>query len=214
MSTRQRRVLFVAVLFSLVFLQGCWVGYVYPIREEGSKPVFDSALLGRWQQSAGCALNITGSEAGGYYYLEYTVSRTVQNDPCLLSPGGKLELQGGLVRVGKNLFFDVEPNEGEPLYLPLHSIFKVKLDSDTLSLVPVDPEWLGPMLESKKVTLKGRDYAIGKGDGFAVTSEPQEVRAFLAKYGDDPKAFNERDGVWRFTRAADDNTAGQPASPK
>ena len=102
--------------------------------------------------------------------------------------------QGGLVKLGGELFMDTYPdrkNDLNPLLemhlVPMHYIFRIRLSGDQLWLVPMNDGSLEKMLKNKKNKLK---YETDD-DQFILTTPTKELQAFIAKNAANPELFDE-----------------------
>jgi hypothetical protein len=79
--------------------------------------------------------------------------------------------------------------------LPVHTLCKVELEGDRLTLKPISYSWMETAIEEKKVSLP---YMVGK-DLIFFTATPEQWEAFLKEHGKDPEVFPEEDD-FVFTR--------------
>jgi len=196
-GSRGRRLLALALtIVGLLPLAGC-VQSVYPFYED-SDVVFDGSLAGTWVGEGAlkpCLLNITADpdRQGSHYDLEF--SKVPGGCPDLDSGRAKLSGRGQVLQVGQQRFFDVWDGD-----YYLHNILKIKNDSQTLSLVPIDPDLLGDLIERKAVKLEGRIEGHSTWpDGVLLTSPSKDLRSFLSDRADDKELFSEKDAL-RFHR--------------
>ena len=101
-------------------------------------------------------------------------------------------------KLGDHTFVDVLPgNTGDETTLnsywrwtvhPTHTVCKVELKDDTLTLRPLDYDWLKKSLEKGKLSLPH----LGKLDDFVLfTASPRQWEVFLSRQATNPKAFVE-----------------------
>jgi hypothetical protein len=120
-----------------------------------------------------------------------------------------------LVAIGNGLFFDAQPSlsskERDQLpfgFLPLHALGRVDVEKDFLRVELLEGDWVNETLPESLRTPKGDDPAV-------ITASTAELRAFLGREADNPKAFALlmylcRPGTDCATRAADDMLARAP----
>lgn len=84
---------------------------------------------------------------------------------------------------------DKGPNAWWTIHIvPVHTVWKVDLSGDSLSLALLDGEWVKKMLEEKKLSLS--TVAIDdEGLQNVLTSSSEELVLFLKQYGEDIDAF-------------------------
>ncbi len=101
-------------------------------------------------------------------------------------------------KVGDNHFIDLTAGEpkfetnfywGAGLTL-VHSLCKIEIDKDTLTITPLDIEWFTDKIKNKQLNIS-YVKAIHEDSNYIFTSTPKEWVAFLIKYGNDPDLFNE-----------------------
>ena len=83
-------------------------------------------------------------------------------------------------------FLDVSPIADDvcDMCLAKHDIFLVKFDRTTLSLTPIDSDWLKKSVEAKTVTL-----ATLAGDTDTITASSTELKAFCRKFAENTEVF-------------------------
>jgi len=79
--------------------------------------------------------------------------------------------------------------------VPVHTLCKVELEGDRLTLKPVSYSWMKNAAEEKKLSLP---YVAGE-DLMLFTATPEQWEAFLKEHGKDPEVFPEEDD-FVFTR--------------
>ncbi|MFC1462927.1 hypothetical protein ACFLQU_04895 [Verrucomicrobiota bacterium] len=84
---------------------------------------------------------------------------------------------------------DKGPNEWWTIHtVPVHSVCKVDLSTNALSLTPLNGEWVEEMLEEKKISLSY--ISVGSDDDqIVLTSSAKELVVFLKQYGSNTNAF-------------------------
>ena len=83
-------------------------------------------------------------------------------------------------------FLDVSamPSDVCETCLAKHTIYQVRIDKDSFSLIPIDSDWLKNALEQKSVQL-----ATLPEDSDMLTASTKELKAFCRKYADNLDAF-------------------------
>jgi hypothetical protein len=183
-----------ALIFAaLLVLPGCWVMSINPLYEEHpfghSDPdlTFDQTLVGSWwQPKEGCLLKITAADEK--YAVEYVTPNQKQGEGCAVDEGQTIRMEGRLVKLDAHRFLDVAPRSDDVCFscLPMHQIYLVSLDKDSLALIPIDPDWLKQGVEQNKVAVAtlpdDNDH-----NSLAITTE--DLKQFYRRYADDPAAF-------------------------
>ena len=131
--------------------------------------------------------------------------------------------EGGLPGVVKVVYFMVEdtmfmdatvdePNQKVCTWwamnlTPVHTICRVEIHDDTLTLKPIDYEWIAKALEDKTFNLP---YLKKKTwDSFLITASSQELIDFLKKNRHDSKLFSETHAMI-FMMRSKKNIATEP----
>jgi|GEM_PF-2868202 len=175
-------------LAGLLFLSGCWVASINPLYEETSIDnlhkdpdlVFDQSLIGSWSATSDkCTTLLTIAAKDETYDLQ----SIDQGEGCSEE---KFHQQGRLVKLDAHYFLDVSPMDDDVCNMcaPKHSILLAKFDKATLSLTPVDSEWLKKSITAKQVKL-----ATVAGDTDTITASSKDLKAFCRKYADDEAVF-------------------------
>jgi hypothetical protein len=177
----------VLVFAVLIMLPGCWVSSVNGLVEEDffhSDPdvTFDQGLTGAWEvtrDNCTTILTITAKEH------TYDLQGSEQGEQCT-GAGKKSYYEARLIKLDNHLFLDLSPRTDDvcEMCLPLHSIFLAKFDKDSLSLTPIDSDWLKNAVGKKTVTL-----ATMPSDTDRLTASPKDLKAFCRRYADDKEAF-------------------------
>jgi len=83
---------------------------------------------------------------------------------------------------------------------PVHSLCKVDIKGDRLTLIPPDAKWFTDRIEKKKGRLSLSYVKSMDDSGNCIfTATPKEWVAFLKKYKDSEEVFNPK-GIFVFTR--------------
>jgi hypothetical protein len=193
-SFSRRRLVLKAVgiglaLIALLVLPGCWVSSISPLYEESSidhlvpedhDVAFDQTLMGSWSVTDDkCTTLLTIASKNKVYDLQ----STEQGEGC---SGDKSHRQATLVKLDAYYFLDVSPIAEDvcDMCLAKHDIFLVKFDKTTLSLTPIDSDWLKKSIDAKTVTL-----ATLAGDTDTITASSTELKAFCRKFAENTEVF-------------------------
>ena len=139
----------IALAFAcLLVLPGCWVTSIKPLYEDGflsskdSDVVFDQSLIGSWTDVGDkCATPLTITAKDEVYDLQ---SKDRSGDEGCAESDKPSHYQARLVKLDTYYFLDLSPWEDEvcPMCLAKHEIFLAKFDKTTLSITPIDSDWL------------------------------------------------------------------------
>lgn len=164
-----------------VLLAGC-VPSVHPLFTPKTI-VFDKTLVGTWAEkdSPDDTWVFNTASDGKSYELAYTEN------------GHAARFEAHLVRIGSCLFLDTFPSAEGPdqntlkvIHLfPAHIFYRVKIEGDSVSVRPFDPEWLQKMLQQKKLTIA---HETSNGD-ILLTAQTTDLQALFRKYGGNESAF-------------------------
>ena len=187
------------MVVSLPLLAGC-VQSVYPFYED-SDLVFDGSLAGTWVgegELKPCLLTITADRSRQVRQYNLELLRVPGGCPDLNSDWSKPGGGGQLLQLGQQRFLDVWDD-----MCGLHTLLKVRANSHTLSLVPIDSDLLADFIRNKTVNLQGRieggSAAWGYPDDVLLTSATEDLRKFLRAHADDKNLFRETDAL-QFVR--------------
>jgi len=160
-------------------------------------------LLGEWIPGTGNDLsgNWTIQKLGdGEYRL---IERDAHSDS-----GKKLAFDICVAHLDGHLFFDatgqvVGPDgkdvlevDDDSFWIPVHLIGRLEIEKDALHFRLLDDSWLHDELNSGRVSLTNAQNDSGD---YIVTAPSKELRLFLARIADDPRAFS---GDEEFDRAS------------
>jgi hypothetical protein len=173
-----RAVTMVVVLGAAILLAGC-VSSLHPLYTP-KDVVFDPSLVGVWTEKDSNDTWEFAKSEDNVYELTYTTE------------GEPAKFKAHLVRLGKSTFLDTFPEVPEPKntfyamhMVPTHFFMKVRMDKDKLLIAPLDPEWLGKQLKSKKVKIAHEtveDWAV-------LTAPTPELQKFAVRCAGTAGAF-------------------------
>jgi len=175
----------VALAFvGLLSLPGCWVSSLGGLSEAGAwgtdkDQVSEPDLLGAWTSDC-VMLEVTADDK------QYHWTVTGDRHGCQDNKGEIDHYEGKLFKLGDHEFLDMTARDNDvcPACLAVHWIFKVDVGKDSLSLAPIDWEWLENAEKEKTVRL-----ATAHGNPDLLTASPKELKEFCRKYGEDEAVF-------------------------
>jgi len=176
------------ILAGLLVLPGCWVTSINALYDDGTidnphndpDVVLDQSLIGTWTETNGkCTTLLTIAVTNQVYDLQ----STEQGEECSEE---KSHFQARLVKLDSHYFLDLSPVDGDvcTMCLARHEILLTKFDKTTLSLTPIDSDWLKKSVEAKKVAL-----ATVAGDTDTITASPKDLKAFCREFAENTEAF-------------------------
>lgn len=181
-------------LASLLMLSGCFVRSVNPLYEERAKDpdvVMEKSLIGSWSiAEEKCQTTLTITVSDDLYDL-----RSVEGKDCN-DPGQQVHRQARLVKLDNWYFLDSFPLAEEVCddCLPLHWIFRAKLDKDTLSLTPMDSTGVKQLSKDGGINLKTLPEdpkpSIFESQVILI-SLSKELKSFCRRYAADKAVFKD-----------------------
>ncbi len=177
-----------AILAALVALSGCWVSSINPLYDEGTwdhahkdpDVVLDQSLIGFWSltDKKCTTVLVVALEKDAY-----DMQSTEQGEGC---DEDKSHRRARLVKLGTHYFLDIEPLPDDvcDMCAAKHDILLAKFDKTTLSLTPMDSDWLKKSIETKRVKL-----ATVTGDTDTITASTKDLKTFFRKFAENKEAF-------------------------
>jgi hypothetical protein len=176
------------ILAALLVLSGCWVSSINALYDEGTwdhphkdpDVVLDRGLIGFWTVTdKKCATVLTVALEKDVYDLQ----STEEGEGC---DEDKSHRRAKLVKLGTHYFLDIEPLPDDvcDMCAAKHDILLAKFDMATLSLTPMDSDWLKKSIETKRVKL-----ATVTGDTDTITASTKDLKAFFRKFAENKEAF-------------------------
>lgn len=169
-------------LLGLLWLSGCWIPSVNPLYED-SDLVSDQGLVGTWQaEDSKTAMTFTRDAGGKCYDIVYE-----END-------GKSNFSGCVAQLGKARYLDIKPaaaKQPDALsahLLPLHSFWKMELQSDRLILQALNAEWFKEMDTKKRLQLEHFESE----EDIVLTASTASLRSFFLRNGGLEGVFGEK----------------------
>ncbi len=169
-------------LLAVCLLTGCFVTTVYPFYRVDD-PIFDKSLLGTWTIEGQDEL-IVVSQAGEKKYTVLYYGTT-----------GASAYDGHLLELGRVRYIDLFPRPDQRRdahHYPVHSLWKVSVESNNLHLTQMDEGAVRTLAEDTSVAIAAKR----DGDSLLLTSPTEELQAFVRNYSD--QLFKkEQEGIWR-----------------
>ncbi len=174
-------------VLSLLLLGGCVVQSFHPFYREQAK-VNPPEVTGEWNLvAAGSDTNVACKP----WVFSADNELTTYDENNLPA-----KLKATFFKIGNQLFCDFEPGEVEEGKLnaywilhvrPVHTVAKVQLDKQQLTLIPLNFDWFKKSLAANQIDLpclKGH-----KEHDFLLTASPEQWAGFLEKYAANTNAF-------------------------
>jgi len=189
--SRKRFLLIGAVVLATLLFQGCWVYSAYPLAETEADQVFDRNLLATWAQEEGCTLAISRVGEDRNYHVFYAAPREQKSGGCLLDEGQSASFLGSLVELNGVRFLDLYPADREDTHhsMALHSFYKIAVSGRTLTIMPVNRDWLKEQMDSGLLPIAARLRTGGEGDDLVLTSPTRELRSYLESNASNDSLF-------------------------
>jgi hypothetical protein len=157
-----------AILLVSAASSGCLVASIHPFYDD-TGIVTDPALAGTWANpDDGVTIAIEPGEWNSYR-IAFT-DRT-----------GTQTFTGHATRIGDRQFVDIIPAHGYErgeLFVPLHLVFLVHAEGDTLTVRALSYEWFRPQLLAGR--LKSVSGALDAKQNVLLTGTTEAIRAFIA----------------------------------
>jgi hypothetical protein len=180
---RKAKVALLALL--CVTLAGCVLS-LHPLFSDGES-TFEPALDGIWQ----------APEGKGTFTLRWFPDGKLYSLETVLTNQSKGEFNAVLGTVGKHRFLEIAPRRPGNIhaksfygghFIQAFSFWKVTLETNSLTLTPLNYQWVEAMDKAKKLDIKHEQQ---EGGFIILTASTEELKAFVLKYADDTSAFSE-----------------------
>jgi hypothetical protein len=159
----------VCALLAALGSSACLVVSLQPMYDDSSV-VFEEALIGRWENPDD---QISATVERGDW-KSYKISYTDRSSTRTLN--------GNLTNVEGVLFLDLTEMRGAdpgPYLIPVHGVFRVSLDGDTLAAAPLDYGWFTRAVAQKT---GGRlNLALDDRRNVVMTSPTEELRRWFTR---------------------------------
>jgi hypothetical protein len=179
------------MLLALIVLPGCWVQSINGLNEAGpfsydKDQIYDSDLLGTWTMTdqQNCLVTTQITADGKDYHWKVTSSGTGCDNEHEVQTNN---YDGQLFKLNDHRFLDLTAGPDEKVCQActrVHWIFKVDAGNDSLSLIPIDSEWLEKAEKERTVTLP-----TAHEDSDMLTASPKDLKDFCRKYAADANVF-------------------------
>jgi hypothetical protein len=186
------------VLLAAVLLAGCVVQSYYPFCTE--KSVTDlKPLLGQWTLKSNFGDDVSEKKLDPWVFNAKGTLEVV--DP----EGASAEMGVKLFKLGDSLFLDVMPKNPSDeskvnqywmfTVRQSHTVCKVILEENRLTLLPLDFVWLKDELPKLAPALPMLGKPTPGGDLPLFTASPEQWETFLRAYGGNTNAFPKKFAV-------------------
>lgn len=156
------------LIAALAFMPGCLVLSLNPAYDDESI-VWEPGLVGTWQNvEDNASVEIERGEWRSYR-IRYVY------------PIEKGELTGYLTTIGKERYLDVMPVRGQDpgsFLIPVHGIFRVRLEGDRLELAPLSYDWFVERLHAGK-PVAGLSVVQDQKENALIVSPTARLRTWL-----------------------------------
>jgi hypothetical protein len=143
--------------------------------------VFNEALLGVWMDDSGAKCKFTKSGDNHYELL------IMDEKPA--------RFEARLIDLGGATFLDLYPKPlGEEInlypenFVPAHSLARVTIDKDSISIAMMDGDWLKRLSDQNQLDLK---HERVNSDTIALTAPTRDLQAFAQKHANNKEAFSD-----------------------
>jgi hypothetical protein len=130
-----------AVATAALLTSGCIVVSLQPAYNDESI-AFEEALIGQWENVEDRTSAIIDRAEWRAYKIVYTERSTT------------LAFHGNLTRIGETLFLDLTQVRGideGPYLIPVHGIYRIELEGDTLCASALDYQWFSRAMARKRI---------------------------------------------------------------
>ena len=179
-----------AVLLLALVGPACLVVSLHPVYEPETI-AFEPALLGEWVADEDpVVLTFERAEWHSYHVVYADADKT------------PVRLSVRLTRVADMLLLDLTPLDGADiglLQLPVHAVYRATIEDGTLSLAPLNYDWL---FDRVREGTAGLPAAIDARTNVIVTAPTAELRKWIAAHAADDGLFAAPVMLHRKTAAA------------
>ena len=185
-----------AAFVLLLFLSGCVVQSFGPFCSDQSL-IYLKEVTGQWSLQTDYGDNVRTNAIRPWVFSGESATNCKLLAFDKQNNGATFEAR--FFKLGNNVFVDVFPKDFADdakvnaywawTVYPTHTVCKVELTDDKLTLKPLDYDWLKKNLDQHKVSLP----YIGKLDDWVLfIASPEQWEAFLAKQSTNTEAFVEK----------------------
>jgi hypothetical protein len=198
-----------------ILLSGCWVQSLQPFHTPETTAKVPE-LAGSWKFVSQFGDDLTRKEIRPWTFGKLATIYDRNNVEGTLAYG--------LFKVGDHVYLDAiagEPREESTnafwqcLVRPVHSLARVELKDDTLTLLPLSYEWLEKKVEAGEVSLPVLKCGQVKDwPKLLFNATPEQWEQLLKKHGGDEDAFPRKNAlVFKRAAAAPAPPPGPPQPP-
>ncbi len=177
----------ILILISLL-LAGCYIPSLNPFYTKDAS-IDLKGINGEWLLLKEFGEDVSGKSIRPWVFRDDEVKAYNQDDQSA-------ELNVEYFNVDDTIFIDVSAGEPEGfpkmcpwwgIHLqPLHTVYKVSLSEDSLTITPLNPEWFKTSLKNKKISIP---FVETQDEQLIVTAQSEEWIAFLKEYGSNDAVF-------------------------
>jgi hypothetical protein len=187
------KIVLLVILMALI-LSGCLVKALHPFYKE-SDVVFEPALIGKWLDNDSSLWTIEQKKVS---FLG--PEKNVNSYKIIFSEkkDEESEFDVHLFKLNDQIYVDFIPvNVKVPdltsyHLVSVHSIAKIDISTDSLSLKWFNESWLAGLFENNKIRIPHETIPGENGDNtYVLTASTDELQKFIIKYGNDPNAFKD-----------------------
>ena len=182
----------IGLLLLIIFLfQGCIIHSLYPFYT-AETIILDENLEGSWSDSGyskngECSYQLLSEKDKDDNFYHFTICED----------GISSTFDVHLVKIGEYTYFDFYPDRSNigkggitDFYLmPTHSISKVNISENSLSMESINVEWLEDLFKQRKIRIKHEKVE----EEIILTASSKDLQKFILKYADEEKAFEAAD---------------------
>lgn len=182
------------------FSMSSCIKFLYPLTEDKNQIVFQSGLLGHWQEKDGTQYLIDSVDEKHYR----VVMIDKKTPPVKFSDSNYFSMI--LVNVHGTYFLDCTPDIQQPAFyqfgeqasdflLPVHSILKLNTISKTaIEIASINTTEVKKLIDQKKLAVH---YNTTGRDGVLLTAKPEQIQRQLTELQKFPSAW-EKETFRRF----------------
>lgn len=182
-----------ALLVTLLFVTGCVVQSIGPFCTDKSV-IYVREAIGEWTLQRDSGDDVSTNAIRAWVFAGDVATNCTLKAFDKENLGATFEVK--FFKLGKETFLDVIPSEPSDenkinsywgwTTRAVHTVCKVGLDGNELTLIPLDYDWFKKKLQNGKATLP---YAGNLEELPLVTASPKQWEAFLSKHAASPDAF-------------------------
>jgi hypothetical protein len=177
-----------------LLVSGCLVKSLHPFYKE-SDVIFDPSLVGTWLDNDSAKWIIEQSVV-----KKFTEESKPQNSYKIsfYDKDEVSEFETHMFKLNNQLYVDFIPSSiklpelAGYHFVPTHSIAKVSIANDEITLKWFNETWLASLFEKNKIRISHETIPDENDDDtYVLTASTEELQKFIIKYGNDPAAFKD-----------------------